>query len=43
LLPPLAFEEMDLPTLEQRIAEEGRRANAVVLMPTVVGAWGRSS
>jgi len=36
-------EEMDLPTLEQRIAQEVQRANAVVLMPAVAGAWGLSS
>jgi Methylase involved in ubiquinone/menaquinone biosynthesis len=36
-------EDMDLPTLEQRIGEEVRRANAVVLMPTVAGAWGRTT
>ena len=35
-------EEMDLPTLEHRIAQAVQHANAVVLMPTVVGAWGRA-
>ncbi|HEU4935130.1 MAG TPA: methyltransferase domain-containing protein [Vicinamibacterales bacterium] len=36
-------EEMDLSTLEQRIAQAVQRANAVVLMPAVAGAWGLSS
>jgi ubiquinone/menaquinone biosynthesis C-methylase UbiE len=36
-------DELDLPTLEDRIADELRRANAVMLPPTVVGAWGRSA
>jgi ubiquinone/menaquinone biosynthesis C-methylase UbiE len=34
-------EQLDLPTLDQRIADELRRAQAVLLPPTVVGAWGR--
>ena len=33
-------EEMDIATLEQRMAEAIRQADAVVLPPTVVGAWG---
>jgi len=33
--------ELDLPTLEARIAEAIRASNAVVLMPTVSGAFGR--
>jgi SAM-dependent methyltransferase len=32
--------ELDLDTLERRIAEAVREADAVVLPPTVVGAWG---
>ena len=36
-------EELDLPTLEDRIADELRRADAVMLPPTVVGAWERSA
>ena len=36
-------EELDLPALEDRIADELRRADAVMLPPTVVGAWGRSA
>ncbi len=35
-------EELDLNTLEQRIAEATDEVDAVVLLPTVVGAWGRS-
>ncbi len=34
-------DELDLTTLEQRIAEGVRGAGAVILPPTVVGAWGR--
>jgi ubiquinone/menaquinone biosynthesis C-methylase UbiE len=34
-------DELDLPTLEQRIGEAVRAVNAVILPPTVVGAWGR--
>jgi|tagenome__1003787_1003787.scaffolds.fasta_scaffold20930489_2 SAM-dependent methyltransferase len=34
-------EEMDLPTLRERIARELLLAGAVVLPPCVVGAWGR--
>ena len=34
-------EQLDLPTLERRIGDELRRADAVLLPPTVVGAWGR--
>jgi ubiquinone/menaquinone biosynthesis C-methylase UbiE len=33
-------DELDLTTLEQRIAEAVRGAGAVILPPTVVGAWG---
>jgi ubiquinone/menaquinone biosynthesis C-methylase UbiE len=33
-------EELDVATLEQRIGEAVRRADAVFLPPTVVGAWG---
>jgi protein-L-isoaspartate O-methyltransferase len=33
--------ELDLPTLQERIGDELRRARAVFLPPTVVGAWGR--
>jgi ubiquinone/menaquinone biosynthesis C-methylase UbiE len=36
-------EQLDLPTLEDRIADELRQADAVMLPPTVVGAWGRST
>jgi ubiquinone/menaquinone biosynthesis C-methylase UbiE len=36
-------EELDLTTLEDRIADELLEANAVLLPPTVVGAWGRSA
>ena len=32
--------ELGLPTLRERIAEELRRERAVLLPPTVVGAWG---
>jgi ubiquinone/menaquinone biosynthesis C-methylase UbiE len=35
-------EELDLTTLEQRIAEAVRAAGAVILPPTVVGAWGHA-
>jgi ubiquinone/menaquinone biosynthesis C-methylase UbiE len=35
-------EQMQLETLQQRIAEEIKRANAVLLPPTVAGAWGRA-
>jgi SAM-dependent methyltransferase len=34
-------EHLGLDTLEQRLANELRRAQAVLLPPTVVGAWGR--
>jgi ubiquinone/menaquinone biosynthesis C-methylase UbiE len=34
-------EELDLPTLDQRIAGAVRDAGAVILPPTVAGAWGR--
>ena len=34
-------DELDLTTLEERIAEAVRGAGAVILPPTVVGAWGR--
>jgi ubiquinone/menaquinone biosynthesis C-methylase UbiE len=33
--------QLDLPTLERRIGQELARADAVLLPPTVVGAWGR--
>ena len=36
-------EQLDLPTLERRIGDELRSAQAVLLPPTVVGAWGRRS
>jgi SAM-dependent methyltransferase len=35
-------EQMDLATLEARIGEALRQADAVMLPPTVVGAWGHS-
>jgi ubiquinone/menaquinone biosynthesis C-methylase UbiE len=35
------IDQLGLPTLEQRIADELRAADAVLLPPTVVGAWGR--
>jgi SAM-dependent methyltransferase len=35
-------EELDLATLESRLAEAIAEADAVLLPPTVVGAWGRS-
>ena len=34
-------EEMGLPTLQQRIADALREADAVLLPPTVAGAWGQ--
>jgi SAM-dependent methyltransferase len=34
-------EQVDVETIEARIARELQRANAVLLPPTVVGAWGR--
>jgi hypothetical protein len=34
-------EQIGLHTLEKRIADELRVADAVLLLPTVVGAWGR--
>jgi hypothetical protein len=34
-------EQLALDTLEARLAEELERADAVLLPPTVVGAWGR--
>ena len=34
-------EQLGLDTLEQRIFDEGTRANAVILLPAVAGAWGR--
>lgn len=34
-------EQVDVDTIEDRIARELQRANAVLLPPTVVGAWGR--
>ena len=36
-------EQLALPTLEDRIADELRRGDAVMLLPTVVGAWGHSA
>ena len=33
--------ELDLPTVQARIAEDLRAADAVVVLPTVVGAFGR--
>jgi hypothetical protein len=36
-------EELGLATLEQRIGEAARKADAVVLTPTLVGAWGYSA
>jgi len=35
-------EQMAVDTLEERLAEALRRADAVMLPPTVVGAWGRT-
>jgi hypothetical protein len=35
--------QLDLPTLEGRIAEAVRAARAVIVPPTVVGAFGRRS
>jgi 2-polyprenyl-3-methyl-5-hydroxy-6-metoxy-1,4-benzoquinol methylase len=35
-------EQLGIATLERRIADEIQRAQAVILPPTVVGAWGRS-
>jgi SAM-dependent methyltransferase len=37
------LEQLGLATLERRIADELEREQAVVLPPTVVGAWGRRS
>jgi hypothetical protein len=34
-------EQLDVTTLDRRIADELRREHAVLLPPTVVGAWGR--
>jgi len=34
-------EELDLPTLEQRLHDQLIENDAVLLPPTVVGAWGR--
>ena len=36
-------EEPDIATLERRIADELHRNDALLLPPTVVGAWGRRS
>ena len=36
-------EQIGLETLERRLADELRRADAVFLPPTVVGAWARRS
>ncbi len=33
-------EQLDIATLEQRIAEAVRQADAAIVLPTVVGAWG---
>lgn len=35
-------DELDVATLEQRIADAARAAGAVIVLPTVVGAWGRA-
>lgn len=35
------IEQLSLDTLEKRISDELRTADAVLLPPTVVGAWGR--
>ena len=35
-------EQVDVATLEQRIAEAVRQSDAVIVLPTVVGAWGYS-
>ena len=35
-------EQLDIATLERRITEAVAQANAVILLPTVVGAWGIS-
>ena len=35
-------DELDIATLEQRITDEVRAAGAVIVLPTVVGAWGRA-
>jgi hypothetical protein len=35
-------EQLALETLETRLADELKRADAVLLPPTVVGAWGRT-
>lgn len=37
------IEQVDVQTIEERIAREILRADAVFLPPTVVGAWGRKS
>ena len=34
-------DQIDVATLEQRMTEAVRGANAVIVLPTVVGAWGR--
>ena len=34
-------QELELETLEQRLGEALLEADAVLLMPTLVGAWGR--
>ena len=36
-------EQVDVQTIEARIASELQRASAVMMPPTVVGAWGRKS
>jgi SAM-dependent methyltransferase len=35
-------EEVDIDTLEERLRRDGEAADAVVLPPTVAGAWGRA-
>ena len=35
-------EQLDIATLEQRIGEQVREADAVILPPTVAGAWGHT-
>lgn len=34
-------EQIDIDSLERRVAAELRKANAVVMLPTLAGAWGR--
>ena len=35
-------DQLDVATLEQRLAEAVRQADAVIVLPTIVGAWGYS-